>query len=81
MGKIILKLATLKISACLNMQWLKEEHDKELNSAKENGTTETIKELDRLCQILEDKKDDVMKIGDEWDILTELLKLLQQGFN
>ena len=42
MGKIILKLATLKISVRLNIQLLREEHDKDLNSANENGTTETI---------------------------------------
>ena len=65
MGKIILKLATLKISACLNMQRLREEPNGELNYAKDNGTTETIEELDKLFKILEDKKCDVMKIGEE----------------
>ena len=64
MGKKILKIATLKSSACLNMQRLREEHDKALNAAKKNGTTEIIKELDNLHQILENKKGDVMKIGD-----------------
>ena len=53
MGKIIQKLATLKISARLNMQWLREEHDKDLHTAKDNGTTENIEELDKLCQIME----------------------------
>ena len=65
MGKIILKLATLKISACLNFQLLREDHDKQLNAAKYNGTIETIEELDKLCQIMEDKKGDVMKIGED----------------
>ena len=39
MGQIILKLATLKISARLNVQWLRENHDKYLNAAKDSGTT------------------------------------------
>ena len=42
MIKIILKLATLKIPVSLNIRWLREEHDRELNAAKDNGTTETI---------------------------------------
>ena len=41
MGKKILKLATLKSFAHLNMQWLREKHDKALNSDKKNVTTET----------------------------------------
>ena len=41
-GKIILKLETLEISVRLNIQWLREKHDKELNDAKDNGTKETI---------------------------------------
>ena len=81
MVKIILNLATLKISAHLNIQWLREDHDKELNSAKDKGTTETIEELDKLCQMTEDKEGDVTKIGDEWDMLMEQLKALQQIFN
>ena len=52
MVKTILKLATLKTSSCFNMQQLREEHDKALNNAKENGTTETIEELDKLRQIM-----------------------------
>ena len=52
MVKKILKLATLKTSSCFNMQQLREEHDKALNNAKENGTTETIEELDKLRQIM-----------------------------
>ena len=54
--KIFLKLATLKISFHLNIPWMREENDKYLNTAKENGTTETIKELDKLCHITEGKK-------------------------
>ena len=42
MGKTILKLSTLKISACLNIQKLREEHNEALNYTKENGKTETI---------------------------------------
>ena len=34
-----------------------------------------------MCQIMEDKKGDVMKIGEEWDMLMEKLKALQQSFN
>ena len=54
--KKILRLATLKSSARLNLQGLREEHDEILNAAKNNGTTETIEELDKLRQILKDKK-------------------------
>ena len=56
MGKIILKLATLNISVRLNIQRLREKHDKELNAAKDNGTKENIEELDKLYQIMEDKQ-------------------------
>ena len=42
MDKIVLQLATLKISTHLNMQRLGEEHDKELNNSKDNGTKGTI---------------------------------------
>ena len=45
----------MKRSIHLNTQQLREEHDKALNAAKENGTTETIEELDKLSQNLEDK--------------------------
>ena len=48
MDKTILKLATLKNSSHFNMQQLIEEHDEGLNAAKDNGTTENIKELDKL---------------------------------
>ena len=52
MGKIILKLATLKISFRLNIQWMREEQYENLNSSMDNGTTETIKEIDKLYHIL-----------------------------
>ena len=52
----MLKLAILKISIRLNIQGLREEHDKELNYAKDNGTTENIEDLNKFCHILEDKK-------------------------
>ena len=48
----------------LNMQQLREEHDKALNAAKENNTTETIEEIDKLHQTLEYNTGDVMEIGD-----------------
>ena len=44
----------MKRSIHLNTQQLREEHDKALNAAKENGTTETIEELDKLSQNLEE---------------------------
>ena len=65
MGEIILKLATLKISVRLNIQWLREEHYKDLNAVNENGTIETIEEIDKLHQITEEKVGDVLKIGEE----------------
>ena len=43
--KKILKLSTLKSFTRFNMQQLREEYDEALNSAKENGTTETIENL------------------------------------
>ena len=55
MDKIFLKIETLKISTCFNMQQLREENDGVLNAATENGTTETIEELENLSQTLEDK--------------------------
>ena len=55
MDKTILKLATLKISFCFNRQKLREEHDEAPNVAKDSGKTETIEELDKLSQPLEDK--------------------------
>ena len=45
------------------------------------GTTEGIVELYKLCQIMEDKKGDVMKIGEEWDMLMEQLEALKHSFN
>ena len=50
------KLATLKSSDGLNMQLLREEHDESINAAKDICTTETIENLEKLCQNLEDKK-------------------------
>ena len=38
------------------MQRLREEHDEALNAAKVNGATYFIEELDKLRQIVEDKK-------------------------
>ena len=56
MEKAVLKLETLKISDRFNMQQLIEEHDDVLNAARDNGTTETIEELDKLHQNMEYKK-------------------------
>ena len=75
------KLATLKRPAGLNMQLLREEHDEALNSSKDNGTTETIEELENLRQTLEYNKGYVMEIGQEQDMLIEQLKELQHSFN
>ena len=58
-----LKLETLKISERLNMQKLSEEHNEALNAVNNNYTTETIEEIEKLHQIPEDKKCDVIKIG------------------
>ena len=69
MDKTILKLATLKSSARLNMQRLREEHNEALNAAKDNGATETIEELDKLRQVLEDRKCDAMNIDKKRDML------------
>ena len=63
------------------MQLLREKHDEELNSTKDNGTTENIKELDKLRQILIGKKGDVVKIDEEQYMLMEKFKALQQSFN
>ena len=81
MGKTILKQETLKSYTCLNMQKLREEHNAVLNSDKDNGTTETIEQLDKLHQILEDKIGDVMEIGEEQDMLREQPKSLRHTFN
>ena len=64
-----IKLATLKSSDFLNIQKLREQHDKALNANKKNGTTEIIEELDKFPQTLEDKKVDVMEIGEDQDML------------
>ena len=50
------KLETLKSSTSLNMKQLREEQNELLNYTKDNGTTETIEELDKLRQNMEDKK-------------------------
>ena len=81
MGRTIVKLATLKISVGLNMQLMIEEHDEALNAAKNNSTTETIEELEKLRQTLEDNKGYFMKIGQEQYMLLKQLKALQQSFN
>ena len=81
MGKTILKLATLKNSARLNMKQIREEHNKALSAAKDNGKTENIEEIENLCQLMEGKKGDVKKIGEEWDMLMEQIKSLKNSFN
>ena len=52
-----------------------------LNSDKDNGTTETFEELDKLSQILEDKKGDYLKIGEDRDMLREKIIARQHNFN
>ena len=44
----------MKRSTRLNTQKLREEHDKALNAAKENGAVKNIERLDKLSQNLED---------------------------
>ena len=68
-------------SARFDTQKLREEHDEALNSAKDNGTTETIEELYKLRQTLGDKKGDVMEIGEEQDMPMEKLEALKYSFN
>ena len=63
------KLANLKSFVLFNMQLLREEHDEALNAAKDNSTLEIIEQLDELRQTLEDKEGDVMKIGEDQDML------------
>ena len=65
----------------MNIHQLRYEHKEALNAAKYNGTTETIEELEKLNQILEGKKGDVMKSGEEQEMRMEQLKVLQQSFN
>ena len=55
MDKKILRLTTLKSFARLNMHQMIEEHGEALNVAKDNGTTETIGEIEKFCQTLENK--------------------------
>ena len=54
------ELATLECSVDMNMQLLKEGHDEEKSSSKENCTSETIEEIEKLCQNLENKEGYVM---------------------
>ena len=65
----IIELSTLKSFAHLNMEILGEEHDEALNATKDNGTTKTIEELEELRQTMDDKKRDVMDIGEQQDML------------
>ena len=81
MDKKIVKLATLKSSASLNTKLLREEHNEALNTTKDNGPTETIEEIEKLRQTPENKKGDVMEIGEKQDMLMEQLKELQQSCN
>ena len=46
------------------MHKLREEQYEVINAAKYNGTIDTFEELDRLRQILEEKRGDAMEIGD-----------------
>ena len=55
MNKTIQKLSTLKRSTCFNTQQLREYQDEALNDAKENGTTKTIEELEKLSQTIQYK--------------------------
>ena len=77
----ILKIATLKSSVRLDIQRLIKEHDEVLNVAKYNGASEFIEELDKLHQILEDRKDDYMEIGEERDMLRGNFMALKHNFN
>ena len=51
------------------MQILREEHDEALNAAKYNNTIETIEELYKLSQTMEDRLGDVMEVGEDQDML------------
>ena len=62
MEQKILKLSTLKRSTRFNMHRLREERNEVLNAAKYNSTTETIEELDKLRQIMEEKKMKLWKL-------------------
>ena len=63
------------------MQQLREEHDKVLNSTKDNVTTETIEELYKLIQTLEDKKLMIRKLVRSKTCLWIKYKALQHNFN
>ena len=81
MDKIFLKLSTIKSSVRLNMKQLREENDVALNSIKGNGTTDTIEELDNLCQNLENKKVMICKLVGIKTCLWVKLKALQHSSN
>ena len=49
------KNVTQKRSTHFNMKKLREVHDKAMNDAKYNGTTETIEEIFKLSQTLKEK--------------------------
>ena len=53
----------------MNIQGLREEHDEALNAVKDNGATEFVEELDKLHQILEEKKVMLMIQKKDNDIL------------
>ena len=57
----------------MNIQRLIKRHNKSLDPANDNVTTENIEELDKLHQILEEKQGDAMEIGEERDIIMEQL--------
>ena len=63
------------------MQKPRREHDYALNDAKDNDTTGTIEELDKLRQILQDKYSDAVENGEEHDIHMEYLNAFQHSFN
>ena len=60
----------------MNIQSLIEEHYEALNAAKDNNTTQTVGEVDKLLQNLEEKEVDVMEICEYQDMLMEKLKSL-----
>ena len=74
------KRATLKSSVCLNKQVLREEHDEAMNTTKDNGTTYTIVEIEKLHQNVDDKIGDVMKIGEEQNMLLEKTEGIETYF-
>ena len=81
MVKTILKPSTLKSSTPFHMQKMIEEHDKGLNAAKENDTTETIEELKKLRQIIEYKKLILWKLVGSKTCLWYLIKRMKNQKN